>query len=344
MPTEDDTPEENLPAENPPKGGPPPNESRRRLLRLAPLVPLGSLLWWALARRPDPDAGKLRVTAIDVGQGDSTLIQTPGGRTILIDGGGTSDETSADASEVGVKVVVPFLSYLGINRLDVLVLTHPHGDHLGGLAAVLRSQEIGTILDGTTLPYPSPAYLQFLALVRSRNIPYARAVRGMRLDMGDGVTLRVLNPPPSPAFGTAAIYGTGTDDAAINNYSASFLVQYGKTRFILTGDAETEAEGAMLDAHADLTCDVLKAGHHGSKNATGDDWLSRLQPRLAVISCGRHNRFGHPAPSTLARLDAHGVQTYRTDHQGAITFVSDGRTVTARPFLEPPFLKLMPPN
>ncbi len=125
----------------------------------------------------------------------------------------------------------------------------------------------------------------------------------------------------------------GTDDAAINNYSASLLIQYGQTRFILTGDAQDAAEGAMLDAHADLACDVLKAGHHGSKNATGDDWLSRLRPRLAVISCGRHNRFGHPAPSTLARLDAHGVQTFRTDHQGAVTFVSDGRTVTARPFL-----------
>lgn len=328
MPTEDDTPDANAPTLNPPL-----NDSRRRLLRLAPLVPLGSLLWWALARRPDPDAGKLRVTAIDVGQGDSTLIQTPGGRTILIDGGGGSDETDGDASDVGVKIVVPFLSYLGINRLDVLVLTHPHGDHVGGLAAVLRSQEIGTILDGTTLPYPSPAYAQFRALVRHKNIAYARAVRGMALDMGDGVTLRVLNPPPSPAFGTAAVYGTGTDDAAINNYSASLLVGYGRTRFILTGDAETEAEGAMLDAHGDLACDVLKAGHHGSRNATGDDWLGRLQPRLAVISCGRHNRFGHPAPSTLARLDAHAVQTFRTDEQGAVAFVSDGRTVTAHPFL-----------
>ena len=328
MSLEDRPPKTNTPTHNPP-----PNDSRRRLLRLAPLLPLGSLLWWGLGRRQDPDAGKLRVTAIDVGQGDSTLIQTPGGRTILIDGGGTSDETDADASDVGVKIVVPFLSYLGLNRLDVLVLTHPHGDHVGGLAAVLRAQEIGTILDGTTLPYPSPAYSQFLTLVRRKGIPYARAVRGMRLDMGDGVSLRVLNPPPTPAFGTAAVYGTGTDDAAINNYSASLLVQYGRTRFVLTGDAETEAEGVMLDAHADLACDVLKAGHHGSKNATGDDWLSRLQPRQAVISCGRHNRFGHPAPSTLARLDAHSVQTFRTDMQGAITFVSDGRTVTARPYL-----------
>ncbi len=334
MPTEDGNPQDNAPEADTPPLTPLTNESRRRLLRLAPLVPLGSLLWWALARRPDPDAGRLRVTAIDVGQGDSTLIQTPGGRTILIDGGGTSDETDADASDVGVKIVVPFLSYLGINKLDVLVLTHPHGDHVGGLAAVLRAQEVGTILDGTTLPYPSPAYAQFLALVRHKNIPYARAVRGMRLDMGDGVRLSVLNPPSAPAFGTSAAYGTGTDDAAINNYSASLLVQYGRTRFVLTGDAETEAEGAMLDAHADLACDVLKAGHHGSRNATGDDWLGRLQPRLAVISCGRHNRFGHPAPSTLARLDAHGVQTFRTDRQGAVTFVSDGRTVTAQPFLK----------
>ncbi|MDQ2800496.1 MAG: MBL fold metallo-hydrolase, partial [Armatimonadota bacterium] len=160
MPTEDDKPHNNAPQDN----------SRRRLLRLAPLVAGGSLLWWGLTRHSDPDAGKLRVTAIDVGQGDSTLIQTPSGRTILIDGGGTSDETDADASDVGVKIVVPFLQFLGINRLDALILTHPHGDHVGGLVAVLRAQEIGTILDGTTLPYPSPAYVQFLDLVRRKRI------------------------------------------------------------------------------------------------------------------------------------------------------------------------------
>jgi competence protein ComEC len=328
MPTEDENTHADTPASHPPI-----DTSRRRLLRLAPLLPASALLWWALTHHADPDAGKLRVTAIDVGQGDSTLIQTPTGRTVLIDGGGTSDETDADASDVGVKIVVPFLHFLGINRLDALVLTHPHGDHVGGLAAVLRDLEIGTILDGTLLSYPSPAYTQFLALVGQKRIPYTHAVRGQTLDLGDGVVLHVLNPPPAPIFGHAALYGTGTDDATINNYSASLLVQYGQTRFILTGDAENEAEGAMLDVHADLACDVLKAGHHGSRNATGDDWLTRLQPKQAVISCGRHNRFGHPAPATLARLDAHGVQTFRTDRQGAITFVSDGKTVIARPYL-----------
>ena len=299
MSPDDDPPaQDEAPAPAPKRDSPPApkHDSRRRLLRLAPLLPLGPLLWWALSRRPDPDAGKLRVTAIDVGQGDSTLIQTPAGRTILIDGGGAGDQAGADAADVGAKIVVPFLNFLGIGRLDVLVLTHPHGDHVGGLAAVLRSVEVGTVLDGTRLPYPSPAYAQFLALVHGKSIPYARAVRGMTLDMGDGVTLRVLNPPPSTAFGTAAAFGTGADDAAINNYSASLLVQYGRTRFVLTGDAENEAEVAMLAAGDDLACDVLKAGHHGSKNATGADWLSRLKPRQAVISCGRHNHFGHPAP------------------------------------------------
>ena len=286
-----------------------------------------------LGRRPNPDSGKLRVIAVDVGQGDSTLILTPSGRTILVDGGGTSDEASADETDVGTRVVVPLLRYLGIRTVDVLILTHPHGDHVGGLAAVVRAVGIGTVLDGTLLPYPSPAYTQFRSALQTRNIPCARAVRGQTLDMGDGVRLTVLNPPAELIYGVAAQYGTGADDATINNYSVGILLEYGRTRFVLTGDAETEAEGAMLAAHSDLACDVLKAGHHGAHNATGDDWLSRLQPALAVISCGRHNRFGHPAPATLARLDAHGVQTYRTDRQGAITFISDGQSVTARPFL-----------
>lgn len=317
-----------------PENSPAPEDpSRRRLLRLAPLLSVPPLLWWAVTRRPDPDAGKLRVTAIDVGQGDSTLIQTPSGRTILMDGGGSSDETSADASDVGTRIVVPFLQFLGLSHLDVLILTHPHGDHVGGLAAVLRALSVGTILDGTTLPYPSPAYLGFCALAQSRRVPRARAVRGQTLDMGDGATLTVLNPPPDPVFGQPAAYGADPDDATINNYSLSVRLTYGRTRFVLTGDAETDAEGAMLASGLDLACDVLHAGHHGAKNATGDDWLSRLSPPLAVISCGRHNRFGHPAPSTLARLDSHGVQTFRTDRHGAVTFVSDGKTVRAKPYL-----------
>jgi len=149
--------------------------TRRRLLLGLPALALPA--WWALSRRPDPDAGKLRVIAVDVGQGDCTLVMTPGGRTLLIDGGGTSDALTAGTLDVGAKIVVPFLQFLGINQIDVLVATHPHGDHVGGLAAVLRGPRIGFVLDGTTLPYPSPAYTEFRDLITRSKIPCARAVR-----------------------------------------------------------------------------------------------------------------------------------------------------------------------
>lgn len=300
----------------------------RRLWPLMALLVLLPLVVWRSYSRTDLDQGKLRVTVLDVGQGDSIAVETPGGHTLLIDGGGENNEARADQTDVGLRVVVPYLRYRGINRVDVLVLTHPHGDHVGGLPAVLRAIPVGVILDGTVLPYPSPAYALFRGEAARRRIPVHAAQRGMTLDFGDGVTAEVLNPPAD-----GMPYGTNPDDETVNNYSAVLLLTYGRTRFLLTGDAETAAEDSMLAAYPDLRCDVLKAGHHGARNATGDDWLARLRPRYAAISCGQHNLFGHPSPATLERLAAHHVQTFRTDRNGAITFVSDGRAVTARPFL-----------
>ena len=301
---------------------------RRRPQLLALLLPLLPLLWWASHTRPDLDAGKLRVTVLDVGQGDCILVETPTHRAMLIDGGGSSDESQVDSTDVGLRVVVPYLHYRGINRLDVVVLTHPHGDHCGGLTAVLREEAVGAVLDGTVLPYPSADYTAFRQEIRDRRIPYQHAARGMRLDLGDGVTADVLNPPP---VGTP--YGTQPDNATVNNYSAVLRLTYGNTHFLLTGDAETEAEQSLLAAGTDLRADVLKVGHHGAANATGDDWLAHVRPRYAAISCGAHNPFGHPNLATLGRLAAHGVQAFRTDKNGAIVFVSDGKTVTARPYL-----------
>lgn len=283
---------------------------------------------WLLARPRRPDAGKLRVTVLDVGQGDSIFVQTPSGRTLLIDGGGSNDEARADQTDIGERVLLPFLRYQGVNRLDIMVLTHPHGDHVGGLPAVLREVPVGVVLDGTRLPYPTPAYSAFLAQIKTRHIPYQHAVRGMRLNLGDGTTADVLNPPAQDFP-----YGTNPDNATVNNYSAVLRVTYGRTHVLLDGDAQLEAEESMLSAYPDLTADVLKCGHHGAGNATGDDWLARVRPRYAVISCGLRNSFGHPHPDTLARLAAHSVQTFRTDKNGAITFVSDGKTVTVQPFL-----------
>jgi len=269
-----------------------------------------------------PHHQPLRMTVLDVGQGDSIVIETPTGRVLVIDGGGHSDSLPGEsASDVGEKIVVPFLRHEGINRVDIMLLTHPHGDHVGGLPAVLRSEHVGTVLDGTCLEYPTPAYEDFLHLIKERHIPYRHAVRGMRIDFGDGVTGEILNPPPD-----GLPYGVATDDATMNNYSAVLRLTYGKTHFLLDGDAETEAEANMLAAYpaSELQADVLKVGHHGSRNASSDPWLDTVEPRYGIISCGLRNAFGHPHEDALQRLAAHNVQVFRTDHDGAVTVTSDG--------------------
>ncbi|MEO7714659.1 MAG: ComEC/Rec2 family competence protein [Capsulimonas sp.] len=271
----------------------------------------------------DPDAGKLRVTVIDVGQGDSILVETPTGHAMLIDGGGSNRDDDSDPRHVGLRTVVPYLRYRGIDHLDAIVLTHPHADHVGGLPDILREVRTDAVLDGTALPFPSPAYAAFLTEVRNRHIPYRRVVRGTHIDFGDGVTADALNPPPGHPYGTA------TDNATMNNYSAVFLLTYGKTHILLDGDAQFEAEQNMLATYPNLRADVLKCGHHGAANSTSDAWLERVRPKYAAISCSRTNSFGHPSPATLARLKAHGVQTYVTAANGAIVFVSDGRSVKA---------------
>jgi beta-lactamase superfamily II metal-dependent hydrolase len=146
----------------------------------------------------------------------------------------------------------------------------------------------------------------------------------MRIDFRDGVTADVLNPPSS---GTP--YGTETNNDTMNDYSAVIRLTYGRTHLLLDGDAENEAEADMLEHEGDLSADVLKCGHHGAGNATSDAWLARVHPKFAAISCGPHNRFGHPSPATMERLRAHGAKTFVTANDGAIVFISDGRTVTA---------------
>jgi beta-lactamase superfamily II metal-dependent hydrolase len=300
------------------------------VLCLAPVL-LTLVVLPGILRHPN---GRLTMTVLDVGQGDSIVLETPSKRVILIDGGGHSDSLPGPgSSDPGQEVVVPFLRHEGINRVDVLILTHPHGDHVGGLPAVLRAEDVGVVLDGTCLPYPTPSYQEFLQLIKDRHIPYRHAVRGMRIDFGDGVTGEILNPPAD-----GLPYGVGDDDKTINNYSAVLRLTYGHTHFMLDGDAEEEAEANMLAAYpaSELTADVLKVGHHGSRNASSDPWLNTVQPRYGIISCGLHNAFGHPHEEALQRLAAHNVQTFRTDLDGAVTITSDGQTIEATSVLRQP--------
>jgi competence protein ComEC len=260
---------------------------------------------WYLALAPSPK--DFRAVFLDVGQGDSILIRTPSGHTALIDGGGKSQ--GDDGSSIGLRLVEPVLRREGINRIDVLVLTHPHEDHIQGLLPVLKDFRIGMVLD-PALPCETESYQEFLALVKSRHIPYKRAKRGQIVDFGDGVTASVLHPP------TARLVGTEDDD---NNNSIVLRLRFGKSALMLSGDAEMEAEADILASGARVRSDVLKVGHHGSRFSTSEQWLDASRPRVAVISVGRNNAFGHPSRETLGRLSVRRIRILRTDENGPIT-------------------------
>lgn len=243
---------------------------------------------------------KLVVNFIDVGQGDSTLIQCPNGRNILIDGG---------ESKAG-QAVVSYLRSRGIVKIDLLIATHPDADHIGGLVDVLEQYQVGQFIDpGKT--HTTSLYENLLNLVSAKNIPYALGRKGDSYNF-DEATMRVLSP-------TDQLYQD------TNDCSVVIELKYGDIKFLLPGDAAEAAELNMVLSKTLSRCQILKAGHHGSSHSTTKKLLQSVKPEVAIISCGRDNRFGHPARETLSRLDSAGCEFYRTDEQGNIRVETDGR-------------------
>ncbi len=259
---------------------------------------------WFLALSPRERV--LEVTMLDVGNGDCIFVQTPSGKTMLVDGGGrvglSTDET------LGFRVVAPFIRSVGVSRIDIVVLTHPHEDHVQGLVRILKDFRVGMVLD-SAIPHASRAYAAFLSEVESRGIDYRKALRGQVIDFGDGVRANVLHPPEPRLKNTA-------DD--INNNSIVLRIAFGKQSVILTGDAGVEAEKDMLASGLPLRSTVLKVAHHGSKYATSNEWIQAVSPKIALVSVGRNNSFGQPSFGVLKRLEEAGVKIYRTDRDGAV--------------------------
>ncbi|MFQ5761733.1 MAG: ComEC/Rec2 family competence protein [Candidatus Bathyarchaeia archaeon] len=253
---------------------------------------------------PTVTHGNVSVYFIDVGQGDSMFIDT-NGKDVLIDGGpGSAGDTVSN-----------YLVSLNITKIDIIVGTHPHEDHIGGLIAVMTVMDVSSVLDNDH-EKDTQTYRDYIALAKQR--PITIAVRGLTVQLDDATIMTVLAPRQPLEF-------TGTNDNSI-----VVKVEVNDVSFLFTGDAEAEAEASILNAELDVDSDILKVGHHGSRTSTSQAFLDAVSPEIAVISVGEGNRYDHPHQETLDKLAARDIDIYRTDLHGTVIVTTDGASYVVR--------------
>ena len=303
--------------------------------------------WWRAQRVPKP-TGELQVHVLDVGpgEGDSILIVSPTGKSVLIDAG--------DAGKG--KVILDALKRYKIEQLDYFIATHPHPDHIGGADEVLNGIKVTTVVDnGVDLsspapsptptpkkgakpaPTPRPAKNKIKsinaffdeykdAVSKSGAQFYERVQAGKKYDLGGGAIVTVL-APSEPLFTKDHMKAGGNET---NANSIVLRLDYGDFSMLFMGDAEVQTETRLLSVDLNVKADVIKIGHHGSKYASSENFLKRVQPAAAIISDGEWNRYGHPAQSVLDRLKAMNAKLYRTDLQGEVTLTTNGKRDSAK--------------
>jgi competence protein ComEC len=266
----------------------------------------------------------LRITAIDVGQGNATLVRFPGGKKMLVDGGGFFN----DDFDIGKYVVAPFLWHEKIGKIDIVVLTHVHPDHLNGLKFIVENFNVGEVWSNGQVS-DSESFQIFKRVIIEKNIQ-SRLVSGATplVDI-DGVHVQILNPP-------APINGSDAWEKfdATNNQSIAMKLTHGAVSAILPADISEPTEARLIRQGANLSGDVLYVPHHGGLTSSTASFLDSVHPRVAIISCGKDNIFRFPHPDVLDRYQARNIRVLRTDRDGAVTVTTDGRDLRFHTFRE----------
>ncbi|MFT8316311.1 MAG: ComEC/Rec2 family competence protein [Clostridium sp.] len=246
----------------------------------------------------------LVVHYIDVGQGDSELVQI-NNKNILIDAGPKDAENK----------VVSYIKAQDITTLDYLIETHPHEDHIGGMEAVVKSFKINEFIGPKIYNPPTTSiFKDLITTLKNRNMKITVLEPGDSINLGENVKCQILSPIKS-----------SYDN--LNNYSVVLKITYKNSKFLFTGDAEQEDESKILNNGFDISSDVLKVGHHGSSSSSSESFLKEVSPKIAVISCGKNNDYSHPHKVTLDKLNSINCKIYRTDLNGDIVITSDGNTI-----------------
>jgi competence protein ComEC len=242
---------------------------------------------------------ELSVNFLDVGQGDAILI-TQGSKQVLIDGG--------PSGQILLEKLGKYIPFWDRN-IEVVIATHPDQDHIDGLIDAMKTYNIGEVIDNSE-DSDSQVYKKYLEVINEKNIPKLKGKLGVNVKISDDARLEILNP------------GDTLDNNQKDTNADSIVAKliYGENSFLFTGDLPTEKELALISEKLDLNSRVLKVAHHGSKYATGDEFLEKVAPKDSVISVGRNNRYGHPAQELLDRLNAKGIRILRTDERQDIIF------------------------